>query len=67
LQGSVTLTIGYHQLEGKRVEVKKPLVVLDKVADSEGQGTQYKVRPIKNLVLTGHAFFKCPGTTGIWC
>lgn len=50
-QGSVLLTIGYHQLEGKRMELKKPFAVLDRVAGSgsgsseEGdEGTQYKVR-----------------------
>lgn len=50
-QGSVLLTIGYHQLEGKRMELKKPFAVLDRVAGSgsgsseEGQeSTQYKVR-----------------------
>ncbi|GBG69977.1 hypothetical protein CBR_g4805 [Chara braunii] len=28
--GSARLTIGYHQLEGKRVALKKPLVILKK-------------------------------------
>ncbi|KAI7838182.1 hypothetical protein COHA_008030 [Chlorella ohadii] len=46
--GSVLLTIGYHQLEGKRMELKKPFAVLDRVTGSgsgeEGQdSTQYKV------------------------
>lgn len=27
----VQLVIGYHQLEGKRVALKKPFVILDKV------------------------------------
>lgn len=51
------LTIGYHQLEGKRMELKKPFAVLDRVAGQgqqqqqgeEGQldeerGAEYKVR-----------------------
>lgn len=43
LQGAVMLTIGYHQLEGKRMELKKPFAVLDRVADAEGHSTEYKV------------------------
>lgn len=49
LQGAVTLTIGYHQLEGKRLEVKKPLVLLDKVAGKEGHCTEYQVSPCGTL------------------
>ncbi|EFN54833.1 hypothetical protein CHLNCDRAFT_134854 [Chlorella variabilis] len=41
--GAVMLTIGYHQLEGKRMELKKPFAVLDRVADAEGHSTEYKV------------------------
>ena len=48
------LTIGYHQLEGKRMELKKPFAVLDRVAgsgsDEEDQsGTQYKVRQLPKV------------------
>lgn len=43
LQGAVLLTIGYHQLEGKRIELKKPFAVLDKVGGGEEQGAaEYK-------------------------
>ena len=46
LQGSVVLNIGYHQLEGQRVALKKPLAVLEKVAgEGEGQSTEYKASP----------------------
>lgn len=35
------LTIGYHQLEGKRQELKKPFAVLDRVqGGSSGGGSQ---------------------------
>jgi len=51
MQGAVMLTIGYHQLEGKRIELKKPFAVLDLVAAAEGQAgeveeesAEYKVR-----------------------
>lgn len=37
------LTIGYHQLEGKRMELKKPFAVLDRAAGGEGGATGYKV------------------------
>lgn len=38
------LTIGYHQLEGKRIELKKPYAVLDRVPEEDGQGAvEYKV------------------------
>ena len=32
------LTIGYHQLEGKRQPLKKPMAVLSKVAAGEVEG-----------------------------
>jgi chromosome transmission fidelity protein 8 len=43
MQGSVLLTIGYHQLEGQTVVLKKPLAVLSKTkalddAEMEGIG-----------------------------
>ncbi|KAL4452232.1 hypothetical protein ABPG75_007894 [Micractinium tetrahymenae] len=41
--GSVLLTIGYHQLEGKRVELKKPFAVLDRTSSEEGGSTGFKV------------------------
>jgi hypothetical protein len=31
VQGGVLLTIGYHQLEGKRQALKKPMAILSKV------------------------------------
>lgn len=37
------LHIGYHQLEGKREILKKPLAVLAK-SNSEGEDTVYQVR-----------------------
>lgn len=44
LQGdTVLLTIGYHQLEGKRLPLKKPLAVLEK-HDGASQSGGYKVR-----------------------
>ena len=33
------LTIGYHQLEGKRMELKKPFAVLDRVSPGSGGGS----------------------------
>jgi hypothetical protein len=47
-QGTLFLTIGYHQLEGKVQTLKKPLAVLSKVGGSSGDGgsggaTEYKV------------------------
>lgn len=51
LQGdTVLLNIGYHQLEGKRLPLKKPLAVLEKNAEPS-RGVGYKVR-----LLAG-----CPG------
>ncbi|KAL4441215.1 hypothetical protein ABPG77_011452 [Micractinium sp. CCAP 211/92] len=41
--GSVLLTIGYHQLEGKRMELKKPFAVLDKAEGGERGEAGYKV------------------------
>lgn len=49
VQGTVMLTIGYHQLEGKRQALKKPMALLSK-ADADSQGADgsdqlaYKVR-----------------------
>ncbi len=40
------LTIGYHQLEGKRLPLKKPLAVLEQEGSGEGLG--YKVRSAKH-------------------
>ena len=40
--GSVFLTIGYHQLEGKRMPLKKPLAVLEQ--ERSGEELSYKVR-----------------------
>ena len=37
------LTIGYHQLEGKRLELKKPFVVMDREQGADGESTHYKV------------------------
>lgn len=34
---SVKLTIGYHQLEGKRVPLKKPYAILDRAAPAQPQ------------------------------
>jgi hypothetical protein len=42
----VLLTIGYHQLEGKRLPLKKPLAVLEQEGSGEGLG--YKVRSAKH-------------------
>lgn len=39
---SIFLTIGYHQLEGKRLPLKKPLAVLERSGSCAGAG--YKVR-----------------------
>ncbi|GFR51016.1 hypothetical protein Agub_g13343 [Astrephomene gubernaculifera] len=42
---ALQLTIGYHQLEGKRVSLKKPMAILSK-SDSKAQqagGTAYEV------------------------
>ncbi|KAI3438097.1 hypothetical protein D9Q98_000539 [Chlorella vulgaris] len=41
--GAVLLTIGYHQLEGKRLELKKPFVVMDREQGADGESTHYKV------------------------
>lgn len=65
LQGSVLLTIGYHQLEGKRMELKKPFAVLDRVTGSgsgeEGQdSTQYKV---PRRVRWARCLLLCAGAT----
>ena len=52
MKGIVELTIGYHQLSGKLVPLKKPLAVLEKVvgADAEAHSEiQYQVGP-----STGH-------------
>ena len=35
---SIHLTIGYHQLEGKRVSLKKPFAILETQCDSEHSG-----------------------------
>lgn len=42
--GVIQLTIGYHQLEGKKVPLKKPVAILDKVAGSDG--TRYQARAV---------------------
>ncbi len=39
----VLLTIGYHQLEGRRQALKKPVAVLSKVAGNGGGGASYEV------------------------
>lgn len=61
-QGAIQLHIGYHQLEGKRVELKKPYAVLDKVAGPDGT-PYFKARgggqaaptlcPLQPVCLTG--------------
>lgn len=38
----VQLTIGYHQIEGKTVKLKKPQLILEKVLQGSG-GIEYKV------------------------
>lgn len=46
VKGGVELTVGYHQLSGKLVPLKKPLAVLEKAAVSNhdlNSGTQYQV------------------------
>ena len=42
----VDLTIGYHKLSGKRVQLKKPLVLVEKAQhqNSAGQALEYKVQ-----------------------
>ncbi|GAB4819033.1 hypothetical protein N2152v2_006079 [Parachlorella kessleri] len=40
--GSVLLSIGYHQLEGKKLPLKKPLAVLER-EPAATQGLTYKV------------------------
>ena len=42
----VDLTIGYHKLSGKRVQLKKPLVLVEKAKhqNSSGQALEYKVQ-----------------------
>lgn len=58
-QGVVLLTIGYHQLEGKRMELKKPFAVLDRAASSgggsgeEAAAVEYKVRKLTSCDVTG--------------
>ena len=37
-QDTVVMTVGYHQLEGKRVPLKKPLAVMEKTEDSHPDG-----------------------------
>ena len=50
LQGSLYLTIGYHQLEGKAQTLKKPLAVLSKV-DSVDAVTGEPKQEYKVLLL----------------
>mmetsp|Transcript_42634 Transcript_42634/g.101237 ORF Transcript_42634/g.101237 Transcript_42634/m.101237 type:complete len:109 (+) Transcript_42634:160-486(+) len=42
--GDIHITIGYHQLDGKVVQLKKPFVLLAK--DHEGQAHKFKVAGI---------------------
>ena len=35
-QGVLTLTVGYHEVEGKLAALKKPLVVLRRVDEADG-------------------------------
>ena len=44
--GSVLLNIGYHQLEGKKLPLKKPLAVLEREPGAT-QGLSYKVNSHK--------------------
>eukprot|EP00877_Chromochloris_zofingiensis_P000855 jgi/Chrzof1/10770/Cz05g11170.t1 len=39
----VQLTIGYHQLEGKRVPLKKPIAILEKDNNDSSGNTKYNV------------------------
>jgi pyruvate/2-oxoglutarate dehydrogenase complex dihydrolipoamide acyltransferase (E2) component len=55
---TVTLTIGYHQLEGKKVPLKKPLAVLERDEAKAGEGgIAYKASiwcsPAGGLLRTG--------------
>ncbi|XP_010918510.2 uncharacterized protein [Elaeis guineensis] len=45
-QGSYTFTVGYHELTGSRVSLKKPLLVLKKMkaaVDGDERGTELEV------------------------
>jgi chromosome transmission fidelity protein 8 len=35
---TVVMTVGYHQLEGKRVPLKKPLAIMEKTEESQPEG-----------------------------
>lgn len=48
--GLAQLTIGYHQLEGKQVALKKPLAIMEKGVDASCGGCcGYKVSPHSQL------------------
>lgn len=48
LQGSIFLTIGYHQLEGSRVPLKKPFAILEK--DTSEGSTGYQVGSVGGVL-----------------
>jgi chromosome transmission fidelity protein 8 len=49
--GDFELTIGYHQLQGKTVQLKKPLVILEKQNQGNGQTEYGPVGVIRSKIL----------------
>lgn len=49
--GDFNLTIGYHQLSGKLVQLKKPLVMLEKQSNCDGQVQYGAVGVVRSKIL----------------
>ena len=53
LQETYTFTIGYHELTGSRVALKKPLLVLKKVKHSEADSSADSISSTVELDVVG--------------
>lgn len=58
---SVKLTIGYHQLEGKRVPLKKPYAILDRAAPGQQQQAEQQPQQREGQSALPHAGYKVIG------